>query len=601
MTTAAAATSSSSGSTVRTSELRRRMEFLTSTQYWQHEFRQASALTHVEREPLLTMVAKDKPNSHRAAREYYAATLRSLYETLVTMPREMRNYYEWITDTRPCHFYIDFEYYPEFNADDDEHPFEARRALVLKLVVDEIGKVCSARRVHVIETDASKRGKRSRHYVLHVDGHLFENQFHCGALQRHVQLAALKRHGPAADNPYFGWTVSAEHSSRAADGNARQLPVMDHGVYTRARILRVAWATKYKPGEYRPLLPLAQWVAYRDGPQSSVWHNAAGVCDQNHALPGAVGMCECACERYDPADMQEPRRELFLECLVQAQTERFLETCSDDVCRIIRVTEPDDRTEARSSMQLMNGTQRGSAVPRRGLGQVSAPNMLLHAMAMERAALPSEIDLRALEKQYGATAHMTAREAALLRASAPIRVEKATGGDDDDAGAAPVASVDSFLAAFADNETFARESAWLCAMVIEEICALRQHMPVVTRRENVSYIRNYGPSLVFLYQLDSGFCTMCGYEHSSNHVKVVVQLSPHASFHDEQHPGAPVFYFKCYKWPERRTPPHALPSYLASADMRARIDALCMHVRQTFMVQPREFLAYLLAPQDPST
>lgn len=579
---------------VQVEALRERMQFLSTERFWKHEFRQAQALEHVVAEPRRIVVAKDKPNSLRAAREYYGATLRSLFDTMVTVPRQMRNYYELITDTRPCHLYIDFEYYPDCNADDAEHPFATRRALVLRLVLAEIGKVCSATRVSVFECDASKRSKCSRHYVLHVHGHMFADQFQCGAIQRRVQLAAMKKHGPAEANPYFAWTVPADHVSRATDGAARPLPVMDHAVYTRSRIFRVPWATKYKPGELRPLLPVAQWDAYR-AKDSAVWHNATGECANDHGLPGGMDMCSCECERYEKEKMQEPNWDLFIEGLVQAQSERFLETCEDGECKLIRTTEPDGRP-AFSSTQLMNAVTQGRAVARRGLGDVAAPDMLTHAFSGDSTLVrPSEIDMRVLEAQYGEAANISAQQAAMIRSAAPIRVSR--NHDSEDAAEDPTQQAENlelFLAAFADNETFARESARLCVAAIDEICELRKSLPVVTGHEAVSYIRNYGPSLTFSYQLKSGFCSLCSYEHSSNHVKVVVQLSPHTKYCDESHPGAPVFYFKCYKRPDAHTPPRALPSYVNSADVRARIDALCAHVQQTFMIKPREFLAYLL-------
>lgn len=578
--------------TVPCETLRQRMHYLTTTEFWQHRYRQAEALELVAENENLIVVAKDKVNSERAAREYYAGTIYSLWRSMLRLPPNLRNYYEWITDRHPCHMYIDMEYYPQFNENDDEYPFEHRRRIMLEMVLEQIGAVCDAERVHVFESDASKKSKWSRHYVLHVEGHLFKNQFHCGALQRRVQLEAIRRYGPPLANPYFAWVHGADHKSRV-EGTAAMAPVMDHGVYTRSRLLRVTWATKWRRDEYRPLIPKRRWVAtrMRAAPHMDV--------DAPDAWTNVTGDDECEemrCENPLNPDLQF---DVFLEGLVQAYTERFLAGCADGQCKIIETREPDGR-EPLSTTILMTSGARGRTVSRRGLGNVAHPGLLEQGL-MENTTRVGVMTEKELLEKHGESAKISHAQASAIRAALPsmkLRLKPSRAADadasvDEDEPEHP--HLDAQLTAFTADEALAVESAALCVAAIDEIVELRQKLNVVTRPERVRYYHNFGSSLVFWYQLESGFCEICKYEHSSNHVTVVVQLQPFSDYCDEAHPNAPVYYFKCYKQASKRTPPRALPSYLANPEMRKRVDALRDTVNSSAEIRPREFLAFLLA------
>ena len=565
-----------------------RMQSLRTTHAWQKHYFQKDAVTAVEEKGGF-IISCDKRGSSTAAKEYYHATLRSLYYQMPRIPKRLRNFYEWIACDKPCHFYIDFEYYPDFNRDSN-FSFSDRRKAALEIFFEEILQWCDAETIEVFETDASKKSKRSRHYVFKIHGHMFKNLFHCGAIQRRMQLRAISRYGPIEKNPYFAWSVAENDVSRK-EGHMNEIPCVDEKVYTKARVLRLPFATKYNPKEYRPLLPWKRWSVTKS--------------DQDDLLTGKQAWINIdgsdSCHKFNiDKENHEIDSAIIEEGMVQCTTNDFLETCKDNVLKIINVVEVDGTEPVSGQKLYTRQTNRRQRRHGTTIGLEKLDLMALGALDVN-VQKQQRNDDNGLRRIHGREACIDIDQANAIREkTAPMihgslkskrnNVKDTSNATDEDIEKNSLLKADAIL----NEEELKLVSSRLCIDIGDILCAYRKQLMGDNIRisEYIMYYWNFASSMVFAYQLNGHYCVICNRTHQSNHIKMVVLLDPSGERIDLEYPDAPVYYYKCYKRDRAFSTPRAVPMWVENRDdWRERLTAFRTLITRVYFITPRKLLA----------
>jgi len=610
--------SSDAPASITVDAIRQRMQQLELAPAWSYHSRQSTALDEAASTNATVVICDRPPPAPRGSKMYFSGGLRRFWGTLGLKALELRNYYEMLYVDRPAHFYIDFEYYPQYNSEQDaEFPFEERRRIALSLVFKELTRACpEAARVDVMELDSSKEGKKfSRHFVFHVHGHMFADIRHCGAFQRHLQQRAIAAYGPTANNPYFAWTSDPADPSRADGVRDVRKPIVDHGVYTRHRPMRLPWCTKV--GEYRPLIPITHWVADRvpaDNGAAGGWQNVHGDVDEWTAKLPVSPNPRHPIMSYD----------MLKTCMILCATDEFLRTCTplddgaDDapVVRLIRLREPDG-SEPQSSSLLLSYRQQQRVLFGDGL-RVAVPDLIADgALAGYRPPSATPADQAAAEREMGKNRPgcIDERHAkSLLERPVVLYDRMRRSAMETDSVALQVENAclaDMIMAMEGLSPGDYRENATqLCVELGDVLCAHRGFRTNgrSEQAEFVDYRWIIESAMMFGYQIRTGNCSVCNRVHHSNNLKMLVMLEPPQWFQDPEYPEAPVVYYKCYST-GHRSRPHALHFYTANdasledgasvppaaRNLRERLDAYIEHSRRMFRHAPRSILSPLLS------
>lgn len=197
-----------------------------------------------------------------------------------------RYHYEVILKRKPCNLYVDLEFEYEFNP----HMLGKAPALELrfrKFLLEQLvaeGAAGSEDEIGVTVLESSNDAKFSVHYVIHIYGRAFANNYHCGAFMRRLCNTALVKFGPEESNPFF--ILVSKKLQHGGEETVVHNFLADLGVYTMYRMFRMAWSSKRKEGaKPRPLIPT----------------EVDGINDMEDANGSATGM----------------RKEVFMRTLVQ--------------------------------------------------------------------------------------------------------------------------------------------------------------------------------------------------------------------------------------------------------------------------------------------
>lgn len=199
----------------------------------------------------------------------FAADVREFWRSLCAEPPGLRHWYEIIRDDTPCHLYFDVEFKTGSGLPTVADGVVACRHL-LWWAAAELARVYGVhvRRQDVVVLESSTPVKFSRHLVVRLpDGSMFRDARHVGAfVQRLVEGLQRARGSCTAIDAM--WVAASESKSLGGPGTAasgapmtseeplsRHL-LIDLGVYTRNRAMRLLFCSKYKKAAR--LLPAAE-------------------------------------------------------------------------------------------------------------------------------------------------------------------------------------------------------------------------------------------------------------------------------------------------------------------------------------------------------
>lgn len=175
-----------------------------------------------------------------SAKGFLVTGASELFNTLKNQPGWDRYYYEMLFTHRPCHLYLDIEYFPHSNPD-SEHSFDVRMILIKKLIASKLHELYGLSIKRVVELDSSNAHKCSRHLVVKIAGHRWTDPSHCGAFMRRVAIDAFETTGQKVNNPFYLWPDECKDYS---DPMRTMINVFDMGVYTQMRSIRLYGNTK---------------------------------------------------------------------------------------------------------------------------------------------------------------------------------------------------------------------------------------------------------------------------------------------------------------------------------------------------------------------
>lgn len=207
---------------------------------------QDAAVRISEAHPHYFIFAKDRvPSKVANSKKYTACTLPRIHKYITTMQPEYRNVYEVLRPGVPSKLYLDCDV--KLSQDSDFRPE------VFSSVLEPDLRMFLSSEVHpdfddsrVTEFafyDSSSTTKWSQHLV--VNGAMFLNNYHVGAIVRRFRDYVIKKYGHPdqvfAKNPYF---IAPKNTAVSTDGVRREF-VIDLTVYTRYRVFRLPGNCKH--------------------------------------------------------------------------------------------------------------------------------------------------------------------------------------------------------------------------------------------------------------------------------------------------------------------------------------------------------------------
>ena len=193
----------------------------------------------------------------QGVKKFVVTSYDTLWERYKTLAPKNRCFYEVILHECPCHLYIDVDMDRRLNVNVDterekwleSHFIEECLSQLVDLKIAE-----SREAIHVLTLDSSKEHKLSRHFLFHVDGVIFVNNYHCGAFARKLRNRILAKYGQDLEkNPFF---LIREEKGRKKEDRGLMFKrwgfYADLAVYTCRRHWRIYGSSK-AGGSPRPL------------------------------------------------------------------------------------------------------------------------------------------------------------------------------------------------------------------------------------------------------------------------------------------------------------------------------------------------------------
>lgn len=211
---------------------------------WLHT--QDEAIRESEAHPNYFIFAKDKvPSRVLNAKKYAACTLPRMFNYIAAMDRAHRNVYEVLRPGIPSKLYLDCDVKlhrePDFNPQWFISVLEQDLRTFLAAEVHPDFDDASV--TELIVYDSSTKIKWSQHLL--IDGAMFLNNFHVGAIMRRFRDYVVKKYGnpdePDVKNPYF---ITPKDPELSTDGYYRDF-IIDLTVYTRYRVFRLPGNCKH--------------------------------------------------------------------------------------------------------------------------------------------------------------------------------------------------------------------------------------------------------------------------------------------------------------------------------------------------------------------
>ncbi|KAK9830391.1 hypothetical protein WJX72_011482 [[Myrmecia] bisecta] len=184
-------------------------------------------------------------------RSFIVSTMDEFWKRYSGMLPQHRHYYEIIRQGWPCHLYFDLEFGTGFNPDvNGEQLVDLLLQLVFAKIKDKFGLEVDAG--CVLELDSTTPAKFSRHLIVRLPGHAFQNNMHVGTFVKELCEAVVGEQSEG--NPYNALMVMK-------DETGTKTLFVDGGVYSRNRAFRLFLSSKAgRESILRPtgrLMPLA--------------------------------------------------------------------------------------------------------------------------------------------------------------------------------------------------------------------------------------------------------------------------------------------------------------------------------------------------------
>eukprot|EP00980_Cylindrotheca_fusiformis_P031437 scaffold26366_cov117-Cylindrotheca_fusiformis.AAC.8 len=206
-----------------------------------------------------------------------------------------KHLYEVIRESTPCRLYFDLEYSKVYNPEVDEEELlnEFREELRVEFMEHYQIKL---ERNQIVDLDSSTDVKFSRHWILDIPGHLFEDAPTAGRFVKRLvsRLADDSATGQLKDRR----PELAEHLFVNTKEEGKTSCFIDLGVYTRNRLFRVFGSSKFGkkatlevssaneyPIELPPKQPPSQHISLEDYINANNWEPHARVLAKTLVVP----------------------------------------------------------------------------------------------------------------------------------------------------------------------------------------------------------------------------------------------------------------------------------------------------------------------------
>lgn len=159
-------------------------------------------------------------------------------------------YYEHMNPFTPTHLYVDFECYKKHNPNIDIENITTNFISELKGFFKLTGVVAKKNQVECRALESRYDDKFSCHYLFYIENKTFKDNYNCGAFMRLFCMWIMKKYGTEIScNPFFFLDREGKNYVFFAD----------MAVYTKGRVFRTAYSTKFK-SRNSPLLSTSQWA-----------------------------------------------------------------------------------------------------------------------------------------------------------------------------------------------------------------------------------------------------------------------------------------------------------------------------------------------------
>lgn len=239
----------------------------------------------------------------KGAKIFIVSSYASLWEKYIRMEPNQRCIYEILLHEYPCHLYIDIDMNREINSKIDknmEKKLEDEFLEECTSLLLELGATNSKDSIKILTLDSSKGKKLSKHFIFHIDGVRFKNNYHCGAFVRRIRNRFEIKYGTDYEkNRFF---LKKEQKGKKKEDQGKTFQIFDFyadlAVYTCRRNWRIYGSSK--GDENRPL--------YLSGED-----NTKTRLNQDNFLA-------CMIQRIDPSESENIN---LFECLEMNETEPY--------------------------------------------------------------------------------------------------------------------------------------------------------------------------------------------------------------------------------------------------------------------------------------
>lgn len=278
----------------------------------------------------------DRTSSYYRSKRYVTAPLRDFWHWYACLPAGERHYYELLHPNVPSKMYFDLD---ALMLDSNRRKLKYVRSRVVsdiraffkQLLGTKEGECEVIKLLHLSRSSSSTRkssaaiveecaqrvllldASNDKKFSLHITFPDFvaKNPFHCGALMRRLECWLVDKYGQdPAKNPYYVRTGEG-------DSDEHEL-VIDRGVYTTYRVMRLPWSSKARQGRF--LYPmregdreLSKQLNFETFVDSLIQHTVRMSCDPKRGgimLDGGprVPVLFCVCEVRTPQAVEDTQK-----------------------------------------------------------------------------------------------------------------------------------------------------------------------------------------------------------------------------------------------------------------------------------------------------
>lgn len=174
---------------------------------------QQQALDFADKHGQLPVFAVDKDNPSRpGAKRYLVSGYRILWQYYAHLPPDHRCFYELVLHDQPCHLHVDAEFVRSMNPATDAAYIERQFRHECLALLSELYPQIRSADVEFYVLDSSSAEKYSKHFIVHIQGHYWKNNYHCGAFMRRLEKRILdSERRTLLEHPFYVWGDKVHH------------------------------------------------------------------------------------------------------------------------------------------------------------------------------------------------------------------------------------------------------------------------------------------------------------------------------------------------------------------------------------------------------